>query len=163
MIYPKLYCCESRTVLKCRLLFELSGVEKADAFFKSILNSVLCFLDDTLYPKICEEYKNCEDKNKRFSFGYFYNFELTPVFCDNEYLSFRIKTDLKNKDRSYVRSYGRYFVSRNSDGSILPYEYFTGKGFRKKYRKEGYENYCLKDMELLFFDPNGAEYRFSLI
>ena len=163
MTYPKIYCCENRSVLKCRLSFEFSEVEKADIFLRTILNSVLSFLDDTLYPEICEEYKKCEDKSKRFSFGYFYNFEIIPIFCDDNYLSLRIKANLKNNDRSYVRSYDRYFVLKQSDGSVLPYEHFTGKSFRKKYRREGYENYYLKDGELLFLASSGAEYRFSLI
>ena len=163
MTYPKIYYCENRAVLKCRLSFELSCVDKIDDFLKSILNSAFSFLENTLYPEICEEYKKGEKENKKDSFCYFYSLEITPVFCDDEYLSLRIKATLKRKNRACVKAYDRYFVFKKSDGSILPYEHFVSKSFRKKYRKEGYENYYLKDKELVFFARNGDEYRFSLI
>lgn len=159
----KTYCCENRAVLKCNFFVQLSENEKTDCLFDEILNSVYNFLDNTLYPKICEEYHSCDSKEKRFRFGYFYSFEITRVFCNDAYLSIRIRINLKNRDRSYFKSYDRYFVFRRDDGSILPYEYFTGAGFRRKYRREGYENYYLKDNELIFLRSDSLESCFSLI
>jgi hypothetical protein len=105
-------------------------------FYKEIEISCLNWIKETLYTAVCEEYKNYDDKNKRFRFGYRYLIECKVVFAENDTISVIINTELKKKGDKLSLEAQRYAqVWRISSGELLPICSLANKKTLRKYRK----------------------------